>query len=311
MGLLFLLVSCSSEVTKSETESFLAGLSTMMGQAMMDESTQIINDFQAKQPPDPGITSYIEILGDVSVEKLRNPDPFGLDTLYGTWRYDAGTYEWYLHAPGDPANAIIFEWAYLDTASVAHTAEIRIDSLDFYQDSLPAKAWAGVSSDNNLLAWLRLEAEYSSDTTITDAQLVYEIVDVMQVGVSLSSTTNINQGPEGTINLWIIDRTTDDYRIDLVISGGEDGPENLVLSDSDGWEMDVNFDVVVVGEYERVDVSGEITKDGNHAADIEGVIWEPEDETHMTEITVIFSDGTENSLFSYLPEESFESGLEY
>jgi hypothetical protein len=307
MALLLVFISCSSgEVTKSDTEAFLSGLSTMVGQAMMDESTMLINDFQATSPPDPGITSYIEILGDASVEKLRNPDPYGLDTVYGTWRYYPAQ-GWLLYDAGDPANAVLFEWPYLDTSYVEHDAYIRIDSLGFYQDSLPTSIWAGIGMDDELLAWLKLEAGYISLDEINEVSLVYEIVNVMQVGVSMTSNVAIDTSFTGTASLWVIDRTSNNYRVDLDITVNNDEPEEIVLSDSDGWRMNLEFSEVVETEtvdyveYERRNVSGEITKSGDHAADISGFVWEPDDgDEHMSEITITFSDDTEGDLENYL-----------
>jgi hypothetical protein len=311
MALLLVFVSCTeSEVTKADTEAFLAGLSTMVGEAMMDESTMIINDFQATDPPDPGITSYIEMLGEGSTEKLRNPDPYGLDTLYGTWRYYAAQ-GWLLYDDENPANAVLFEWLYLDTNYVEHDAYIRLDSLEFYQDSMPTSVWAGIGMDDSWLAWLKLEAAYLSLDEMNEVSLIYEIVNQMQVGISITSTVNIDEGPvDGTVSLWVIDRTSNDYRVDLDITVSEEYPEEIELSDSDGWRMIVEFSDVVETDtveytvYEKIEVSGEITKSGGHAADISGFVWEPDDgDEHMSEITITFSDDTEGDLEDYLALE--------
>ena len=311
MGILLMLISCSSgEVTKSDTEAFLAGLSTMVGEAMMDESTQIIADFQATNPPDPGITSYIEILGEGATEKLRNPDPYGLDTLYGTWKYYPAQ-GWLLYDDENPANAVLFEWPYLDTNYVEHDAYIRLDSLEFYQDSMPTSVWAGIGMDDSWLAWLKLEAAYLSLDEMNEVSLIYEVVNQMQVGISITSTVNIDEGPvDGTVSLWVIDRTSNDYRVDLDITVSEEYPEEIELSDSDGWRMDLLFSDVVETDtvdytvYEKIEVSGEITKSGGHAADIDGYVWEPDDGgAHASEITITFSDDTEGDLENYLAME--------
>ncbi len=279
----------------------------MVGEAMMDESTMIITDFQSKNPPDPGIASYIEILGNASVEKLRNSEPYGLDTLYGTWRYDGSTDKWYLYEAGDPANAILFEWSYLDTASIAHKAEILIDSLTFYEDSMPTDLWAGVYSDDELLAWLKLEAAYLSLDEINEVSFVYEIVDVIQVGIAMTSDVAIDTSFTGTVSLWT-ENLTNDYRVDFEVTANNDEPEEIVLSDSDGWKMDIdisdegNTEIIDSVEYERREVSGEITKNGNHAADIGGyVLLDPEDDgIYSSDITIVFPDGTEGNLEDYL-----------
>ncbi|MBN1694484.1 hypothetical protein JW879_03675 [candidate division WOR-3 bacterium] len=309
LGLLLMLSSCSGgEVTKNDTETFLAGLSTMFAEAAMDESSQVINDFMATEPPGPELPELMSFTGMslASAEKLRNPDPYGLDTLYGTWGYYPAQ-GWVLISPNNPANAVLFEWEYLDTAYVEHDVYMRLDSLNFYQDSLPTKLWAGVGMDGSLLAWLKLEAGYLSLDEVNEVSLVYEVVNQLQVGISLSSATAIDTIFVGTVSLWAIN-LTNDYRVDLDITVDEDFPEEIVLSDSEGWRMEVNFSDVVetdsdeYDEYERRNVSGEITSDGNHAADISGYVWEPDDgDEHSSEIVITFSDDTEGDLADYIP----------
>ncbi len=309
MGLLLMLVSCSSgEVTRTDTESFLAGLTTMFAEAATDESSLVLMDFDATGPPGPEIPELMSFtqIGSGSTEKLRNPDPYGLDTLYGTWRYYPAQ-GWMLFSPNDPANAVLFEWTYLDTLYVEHDAYIRLDSLTFYEDSLPTKLWAGVGMDGSLLAWMKLEAGYLSLEEVNEISLTYEIVNILQVGISLSSATAIDTIFVGTVSFWAIN-LTNDYRVDLDITVDEDYPEEIVLSDSDGWRMEVAFSEVVETDsdeyevYERRNVSGEITKDGNHAADISGYVWEPDDGyEHTSEIVITFSDDTDGDLANYIP----------
>ncbi len=322
-GLLLLLASCSEKkISSDDTKGFLVGLSTMTAEAMMNESNQILDDFVNSSPPGPELGSYTSVLGvtDLDQEKLRAlRAPYGIDSLYGTWRVDPFTDEWYLYNPGNPENAILFEWAFLDTASVAHAAGILIDSLEFDKDSLPTNIWAGISLDDELLAWLKLEATFVSPEQVSAVSLIYEIVDYYQVGVSVTAPINIDTTLdidstdfEGVIHLWAIDRTSNDYRIDLTVTineGGESG--ELVLEDSDGWEMDLDIsaDVSTEPDYERRNISGEITKNGAHAADISGYIWEPEDGTHDSQITIVFSDGTEGDLEDYFAAISLVEGF--
>jgi len=162
--------------------------------------------------------------------------------------------------------------------------------------------------DGGLLAWLKLEAGYLSLEEINEVSLTYEIVKQLQVGISLSSATAIDTIFVGTLSLWAIN-LTNNYRVDLDVAVAEDYPEEIVLTDSDGWRMEVTFsdvvetDIVEDVEYERRNVSGEITKDGNPAADISGYVWEPDDGTHTSEIVITFSDDTEGDLANYLPVE--------
>lgn len=303
LGLLLILASCSSgAVSRNDTEAFLVGLTMMFGQAMMDEASQVLLDFEESEPPGPELMNYTEILGKAPTGKLRNPDPFGLDTIYGTWDY-VDIQGWVHIDPNNPASAILFTWDYLDTAMVQHDAELLIDSLEFYADTLPTNVWMGISLDDALIAWLKLEAEYLSLEEVNEVSLIYEIVNHFQIGISISSAAAIDTIFTGTVSLWAIDRTNNNYRIDLVITLDESYPERIVLSDSRRWEMDVTISDVVEtdGEFERRDVSGEITRNGAHAAEISGYIWDPEDASHTSEIVITFSDDTEGDLGNYLP----------
>jgi hypothetical protein len=317
LGLLLLLASCSADVSRDSTEGFLSGLSTMFASAMTQESNNILNDFNESSPPGPKLPeipelgSYVQMpVVELSGEKLRAPA--SVDSLYGTWDF-VDINGWVHINRNNPANAILFKWDYLDTAQGVHAAELLIDSLEFYQDTLPTDVWIGIKIDDEptWLAWLKFEATYTSLEQASAVSLVYEIVGYYQVGVSVTAPIELDTAFNidstdfvGTVHLWVIDRTSRDYRVDLTVTRNADDSGVLVLEDSNGWEMDVDVSAVVetVGECERRNASGEITRNGTHAADIDGEIWNPEDNTHHTAITVTFSDGSENSLLAYLSE---------
>lgn len=330
LGLLLMLVSCSKDVSSDNTKGFLSGLNTMFAEAAMNESSQIIGDFSAKNPPTPGLPelpglgSYASMLGtDLGEGNLRAlREPYDIDTLYGTWRYDTLSEKWDFVSPGNPANAILLEWVYLDTNEVAHDAAMRFDSLEFYQDSLPTDVWVGVGikidDDVTWLAWLKLEVEYTSFEEASEVSLIYEIVGYLQVGVSVSTpiemdtTFDIDSTDfDGTVHLWVIDKTSNNYRVDLTITVNDGESGNLVLEDSDGWKMDLDVSEDISSEtgYEERTISGEITKDGDHAADIDGTIWDPDDDEHSSEITIVFSDDTEGDLEDYFAAISLIEGL--
>jgi hypothetical protein len=309
-----MLASCSTDVSRDATEGFLSELSMTLVSAMSQESSMILDDFNESSPPGPELpeipilSDYLPMPGtELGVEKLRAlREPYGIDSLYGTWRYNVLTDEWYLYDPGNPANAILFEWAYLDTASVAHAAEILIDSLEFYQDSLPENIWIGIKIDDEptWLAWIKLEATYVSLEQVSMVSLIYEIVGYFQVGATISSPTAIDSNFVGEVHLWVIDRTNRNYRVDLTVTVNDSTSATyveLVLEDSHDWRMEVDISEVVEtdGEFERRDVSGEITRSGTHAAYIDGEIWDPEDETHRTVITITYSDGSVGPFLGY------------
>jgi hypothetical protein len=245
---------------------------------------------------------------ELSGEKLRAPA--GIDTLYGTWRLLAIT-GWTHVDENNPDSAILFEWEYYDTTKDSlHEASVLFDSLEFYQDSLPINVWVGIKIDDKptWLAWIKLEAEYTSLEEASEVSLIYEIVGYYQVGVSVSAPIKVDTIIDidstdfvGTIHLWAIN-LTNDYRVDLTVTRNADTSVELVLEDSNGWRMEVDISEVVGtdGEFKRRDVTGEITRDGIHAAYLDGEIWKPDDDaSHNSYITITFSDGSVGNLLAY------------
>jgi hypothetical protein len=165
------------------------------------------------------------------------------------------------------------------------------------------------------LIWVTFSAEYNSPEEISRATVIFTIVDYFQFGAAVTAATSIEEDFVGTVHFWVIDYTSNDYRIDLTITRNQDDSGGIVLEDSDDWEMDVDITSIVetdtVGStiFEKRDVDGEITHSGNHAADIIGCIWEPEDNDHVTEILIIYPDGTEESLENYVSTEGTKLGI--
>jgi hypothetical protein len=308
-----MLASCSTDVSRDATEGFLSELSMTLVSAMSQESSMILDDFNESSPPGPELpeipilSDYLPMPGtELGVEKLRAlREPYGIDSLYGTWHLYP--IQGWMHIDmNNPANAILFEWDYVDTNMVQHEANILIDSLEFYQDSLPENIWIGIKIDDEptWLAWIKLEATYVSLEQVSMVSLVYEIVGYFQVGATISSPTAIDSNFVGEVHLWAIDRTHGNYRVDLTVTVNDSTSATyveLVLEDSHDWRMEVDISEVVEtdGEFERRDVSGEITRSGTHAAYIDGEIWDPEDETHSTVITITYSDGSVGPFLGY------------
>jgi len=310
LGLLLTLVSCSSEKgTPEDTKTFLNGLNSMMLNAYMSEASQAMQSFGNSNPPGPAIV-FNEDAG-APVENLRKMrDPMGLDTLYGTWDYR--NFDWDHVDLNDPANAILFTWEYTDTADYEHDAELLIDSLEFYEtaeDTLPTNIWIGLNSDGDDIAWIKFSANYVSADVADEASLVYEIVNYFQVGATITSDVDVDttlldsMDFDGTVHLWA-ENLQSDYKVDYYLTG--DGEDNwfLELEDSDGWEMELNVSEVVeyggeYNEYERREIEGEVTDNGELAATIEGYIWDPEDDDHESDVVIIFSDDTEEDFEQY------------
>lgn len=314
MGLLLLLVSCTSggEVSRDDTETFITGLQMMFYNAGTSESSLVLQDFGESDPPGPGLSSALSLEG--TQENLRAlRDPLGLDSLYGTWDLDTIADEWVHVDPNNPANAILFTWVYIDSLGYDHDARLRIDSLEFYggtTDTLPTKIWVGVGLDGFELAWLKFGAHYPSEDEADSVSLVYRIVNFYEMGISITTLVDLDFEIDstlldsvdfvGTVHMWSENLVTD-YRVDLSVTRYANDSGRLTLGDSRGWDMIINVseDVSTDPAYERRDVDGEITRNGDHAASIEGVIWDPEDATHTSEVIIVFSDDTEGD-YTYI-----------
>jgi len=310
-GLLLTLVSCSSETTPDDTKAFLSGLNAIMANAYMSESSQALESFGNSNPPGPAIV-FKDDVGSPTANLRKMRDPLGLDTLYGTWDY-VDLQGWIHVDPDDPANAILFTWDYTDTAYVTHAAELLVDSLEFYEaadDTIPTNIWIGLNVDSDDIAWIKFSAHYVSADVADEASIVYEIVGYYQLGASIVTNVEVDTTIldsldfDGTVHLWAIDRTTS-YQVDYYVTGYGDDSWLVELEDSDDWKMEMNIsevvetDMVQGDRYEKRDIEGEITHGGEVEATIEGFAWNPEDVDHPTEITIIFSDDTEEDFQQY------------
>jgi len=305
LGFLLTLVSCiSKEATPEDTKIFLSGLNSIMMNAYMSEASQALESFGDSDPPGPSIMFNEDIKAPAeNLRKMR--DPLGLDTLYGTWDYI--DFQGWTHVdPDDPANAVLFTWEYLDSAGAEHDAELLIDSLEFYGDTLPTNIWIGLDSDGDDIAWIKFTAHYVSADVADEASLVYEIVNYFQIGATITSDVDVDttlldsMDFVGTVHLWAENLQTD-YRVDYSVTRYEADSVLLVLEDSEDWRMVINMSEVVEtdGDDERRSVDGEITHDGVLAATIEGYIWEPDDGNHGDVVTIIFSDDSDDDFTQY------------
>ncbi len=324
LGLLLILASCSknNDVSRDDTEEFLFGLQMMFANAYMSESSQVLESFEESDPPGPSFSSMASLEG--THENLRAlRDPFGLDSLYGTWDLDTTVPEWVHVDPNNPANAILFTWPYVDSAGYVHDARLRIDSLEFYggvTDTLPTKVWIGVGLDGFNLAWLKFGAHYISEDEADSVTLIYRIINFYEMGASVTTAVDVMTEIDstyidsvdfvGTVRLWAENLVTG-YGVDFTVTRYANDSGRLTLGDSNGWDlvMDVSApDATSYPGYERRVVDGEITHDGEHAASIEGVLWDPEDATHVSRVIIIFSDDSQVDYTSVI--ESFMSLLD-
>jgi len=309
---LFTLVSCSKgEVPKDETDQFLQGVSSIGEQSMDSQAGQALNDLFSKDPPLGMKLKGVPMFGIKNIGSLSSSLSFakGIEDNYGTWQFDIGS-GWTRTDSTYPSDGFLFKWAFLDSAAQAHAAEFLVDSLLFTYpgtDTIPTRIHASLKIDDSVVLWGTYHGTFNGNGNPTDFDAIIELVNIVQYGVEGSNfayndPANPDQPTSGTIHFWAIDYTQGNYRIDITITFNNDQSGTIVVTDSNGWEIVVNVAApVMIGNYIKTDITGEITRDGRHAADIEGTIWNPEDATHKSVIYVIFSDGTKKSLESYNP----------
>ncbi len=238
----------------------------------------------------------------------------------GTKQEEYGTYEWndtlgwVLTDSTYPTDGYLFKWTFTDSANVQHNAELLVDSVEIfvtmYGDSLPARVHSSLKVDNQELAWMHYDASYTTEGIPQTLNFKAELVNIIQVGLSAQvSSITLEQIPVATVTAWIIDYTQNNYRMDFKFTGNTDNTMNLEWWDSDGWKLTMDFSAPVVvteSNYvgKKIEVTGEITHKNVHAADVEGTLWDPDQEPdHVSEIYVVWPDGTKTPLEDYLASE--------
>ncbi len=314
-----LMCSRAKPPTKEETEEeFLSQPQRISEDVENSLAGQALADFAEKQESYKGKVKLFSKEFALSYYKIFRKSK--QEESYGTYEWDTTFHQWVLVDSTYPADGWLFKWTFTDTAGNPHSAEFLIDSLkyqvivyDEYPDSIPTRAHASLKVDNSELAWMLFHAQYTTEGIPEKADLTLELVGVIQVGMELElSGVTTEEIPIGSVHFWMIDYKQNNYRIDLTIKGNQDSSIDITLEDNNGWKlvMDISApEAVVEASYagKKWEVTGEITRKGAHAADIEGTIWDPDVEPdHVSEIWVVFPDGTKKSLedyFSFLEEE--------
>ncbi|MEO0230131.1 MAG: hypothetical protein ABIL77_01090 [candidate division WOR-3 bacterium] len=316
LGVGLLNFSCKKqEIAKDETVTFLTGINNVGTDITQTNAYKVFTDFISKNPPIEVSKKNVKIISQkISVPYKLCPKEFkgGIEDYYGTWEWqDTG---WVHVDPDNPRNGILFRWNYTDENYQSHVAKVLIDSIEtqvISNDTLPTRLHIGVFLDDNKLADFSFTASYNTNGEPTYVKVVVTIIGYGQVGLELKNLVweEDEYGDRnivaGTIHLWIIDYNNHNYRIDLTLTIKQDKSLSILLADSDGWKVSINVSkpqtIIENGiPYTKRTVSGEITKDGRHAADITGIIWEPEDDNHRTFVDVIFTDGSREPLQKYL-----------
>ena len=235
------------------------------------------------------------------------------DQEYGTYVYDSTYYDFVLTDPSTPANGYAFQWNYTDTTVVPfedHTIELLFDSLlyyaaDEYQET-PTRLHIAMKADDATLMFLNMHATYTtlSDeygdwfspiTLETHLEVTDEsYVEVDYVGHNDGDTTVIID----SLRMKMEDLINDEW-VEYTVKMNNDETTDLTMENNEGWFMAINAEepVEIDTTYTRIDFTGEVQKDGTHAADLLGVIWEPSDYfTHKSLMYVTYTDGTADTV---------------
>jgi hypothetical protein len=274
MGLFFLTSCKKQDIQKDETAAFLTSLNNVGTELTNTLAFNVLSDFMSKNPP-------IEF-GGKRVIKFKGHE-YNLPLKIEAKGIKGGIEDLYA---------------------------LLIDSIEFYvigSDTLPKKVHIALYLDNSKIADSSINLQYNTNEQITYLKVVFTVTNEFQIGVEAK---NLQYDQNGSLialqlHLWIIDYKHNNFRRDITLTVRSDGSGSIVYTDSEDWKLVMNVSAatqVVENSitYEKRTVTGEITKDGRHAADIRGTIWSPEDENHQTEIYVIFSDGSREPLSNYI-----------
>lgn len=309
---LVLITACKkAEITRDETASFLTSVNNLGSDLMQTQTFGVLYDFMSKNPPIGLGKKSFKYKGHEYSLPLKietRAAKSGIEDFYGTWEWqDTG---WVHINPAYPPDGILFQWTFYDTTMTAHQAKVLIDSVETYvygSDTLPQRLHIAIYLDNTKIADFSFNAQYNTQGQITYLKIVLTIPGEYQIGMEAK---NIQYDSNGdltgiTLHFWIINYKNHNFRTDFTITIRSDESMTITYIDSDDWKVVLNFSAPVEViensvRYEKVTLTGEITKDGQHAADLRGTIWSPSDATHVTEITIIFNDGTEEPLSNYI-----------
>ncbi len=334
---IFMIASCSlfeGEVDETETTSFITDLeSTASGDIEVGgENTALVeaasSDFYTK-----GGTA-INYMVPFSYLNTNKPAKLLMDTTYGTYEYqynsEYGYYEWVCTDESYPSNGYLYKWTFEDTAGTTHNAELLFDEITYYSgdpdEYTPTNLDITLSIDNDSLAQLHYEAnyqtvtgEYGDEYWPIEATVSLEIYD--EVKITFSYEGEVTEDEEGdptmdinTFSLKLEDFVNDEWVEYTVTSTGEK-TVNFVMENNEGWKIDIDTEEPIETieddiEYTRIDFAGELTKDNNHAADLDGVIWEPSDYfTHRSYMIATYPTGDADTIYFNVPTEAKDFSL--
>lgn len=317
------------DVDVNETKDFMTEFeSDMNGENIEGENTQLAmaaaGDFFGK-----GGTAADYLLPFSFIDKDRDSKLL-LDSLYGTYELDSTTtdsiywyYEWTLTDDTYPANGYLYKWSFVDTSDNLHDAELLFDSITYYSgdadEETPTNLYIKMSVDNNELLHIHYDATYvteqdgsGNDNFVPESMTVsWGIVDEYEISISYQGHTE-DDPDDGYVlvvdqsQLRIEDQINDEW-VEYTVTSNDDETGNIIVEYDTGWKFDIDTEVseTVIDpdtetEYEKIPFTGELTKSGTHAADLEGIIWNPNNiynPSYHSHMTATFIDGSEETIY--------------
>jgi hypothetical protein len=314
---------------KEEVQSFLAQSGSAATDLSQSEAMYAMNPFINNPPPATMVKAFKKAVKHFYKDEYKyalqsfKVQDWSVSCMYGTWTYIYPVWKMDTNACGDTfysywdyvhniEDTIKFIWDYVYEGD-SSKAKFLLYNISFYNniDSLPTSLSARLFSDGTLLMEFNFEADYEPSSL--EATRVYFDFKVPNEGefaieVKAESGRTIEEEPfVGTVKGHITNYKQN-YTFNYEFTTRVDSSFSIVLWDSDGWELKMNFGKPVhtvhppYDPHYKHDITGEVKKDGKKGAELEGELWvtEPEgDPEHRTWIKVIFNDGSEEDLRKY------------
>ena len=320
----FAFTSCflfPQDVDPTDTQEFLDGFEENGGVEFEGENTDLsmaaAGDFFGKGGT---AANYLIPFGFMKLDGSTDTKllfPFA----YGTYEVNTLTDSFDLVDASTPANGYLYKWSFVDPSTdEEHDVELLFDSLTYYSgdpdDETPTRLYICMEIDGINILFINYHAEYTTEDGMflpTDLTLTWGIEDEFNITVGFACYYEDDAYGDlipviEEANLRLEDEIADEW-VEYTITSTGDETGNIVVEYSDGWKIDVDTEEpeTVIGEfegnpdyeYEMIAFAGELTENGNHAADLEGEIWAPESLTnsdYQSYMIAIFPDGTEYNL---------------
>ncbi len=321
---IFALTSCflfPQDIDPNDTQEFLDGFEENGGIEFEGENTDLAmaaaGDFYGKGGT---AANYLLPFGFMNLDGNTDTKllfPFA----YGTYEVNNATDSFELVDAATPANGYLFKWSFVDTSTdLEHDIELLFDSLTYYSgdpdEETPTRLYICMNIDNINIMFVNYHAEYTTEDgefLPTELELTWGIHE--ECNITIGFDCHYEDDEYGDLipvideaNMRLEDEIEDEW-VEYTVATTGDETANIVIEDSDGWKIDVDTEEpeTVIGEYqgnpdyeyEKIAFAGELTQNGNHAADLEGEIWAPEsliDTDYQSYMIATFPDGTEYDL---------------